>query len=187
MNRQRPSPHTRLRLLHVMSLCVALLCAQGAAAEDRAVSLAPSAQPRHVYMELAAGPRIEAGTDAGRQDDVPPGRVPEATPWLRVGIPLLVGAGAMILTAERRGFAGEATDEDLRLARGLSWGMVATGTVLTGIGALRIGGQRATGSRVLRPTVVSVLSSVLLAGGAAATVAGFYWGACFSGEYCINS
>jgi hypothetical protein len=39
---------------------------------------------------------------------------------------------------------------------------------------------------VLRPTVVSVLSSVLLAGGAAATVAGFYWGTCFSGEYCIH-
>jgi hypothetical protein len=26
----------------------------------------------------------------------------------------------------------------------------------------------------------------LLAGGAAATVAGFYWGTCFSGEYCIH-
>jgi hypothetical protein len=172
---ERPPPlHTlsALRcLVRVASLCTALWCTD-ALAEEPLHSIAPSTLGEDVLLAPVRGPRLRADPVSAHPGPSLRVRSESARRWLRLGIPLLVGAGAATLVAELPEGSPENDAKLLPVARSVAAANLLLGAVFVGFGAYRV---RALGDE--RPTplhpgvrIASVLASVLMAGGAFATV-----------------
>jgi hypothetical protein len=162
-------------LVRVVALCCALVCAK-AAAQERPPSLAPGAQREEVLLAPARGPLLLAEPAVARPEPSLRARSESARRWLRLGIPLLVGAGAATLVAELQAGSFEYDPQVLPVARSVAAANLLLGAAFVGFGAYRVralGGEPPT---PMRPGVriASVLASLLMAGGAFATVGAPY-------------